>query len=120
MQNNGIGPTVFTSTSAVEGLLDDLTVTPKLLTPHNYRTKNRYRVLMDKTHTVDPESATTDKVYSFSRNFKLRGAKIKYSSSAGSIAATSSRALYFLIFAGTSAVLDTTPNNVFRLWYTDA
>jgi len=120
MQNNGVGPTLFTSTSLVEGLLDNAVITNTMLSPHNYRTKDRYHILWDKHITFNPDDVTANQTINYKKNIKLSGAKIKYGTSAGSIAATVGRALYFGIFGTTSSVTDVTPNIANRIWFTDS
>jgi len=116
-QNNGTGPVFLASSSLAEGLLDDTTITSSILSPHNYRTKQRYVILYDKLHLLTPQSAGTEVAMKLRRNFKLRGAKVKYSSSGATVADLPSRDLIYVQFSTVASTI--TVLNSFRLWYTD-
>lgn len=121
MQNNGVGPTFLTSTDPIQAVLDNSTVTNIMLSPHNYRTKDRYHILWDKVITINPQDSLSTSAHIYKKNIKLSGAKIKYGSSSGSIAATVGRALYFsIVGSGASAVNEVTPNISNRVWFTDS
>lgn len=118
-QNNGLGPVSLASTSIGEGLLDDTTITQTTLSPHNYRTSERYTVLYDKLHIMNADSTGVNLTKIFKIKKNLGGAKVKYSSSGATFAALPSRCLWFLVlgndFDATTAVQSTA-----RLWYTDS
>jgi len=120
MQTNGVGPIQFTSTSLTTGLLDNSTITDPLLVPHNYRTKDRYHILFDKVVIHQPSSTSTLEMTITKKNIKLGGAKIKYSSSSSAVTALASRSLWLMFLGNASAVTDSTPGIVCRVWYTDA
>lgn len=121
LQANGAAPTLYTSTSLTTGLLDNSLVSIPSMVPHNYRTKDRYHILFDKTYVNNAESSATIKWMQINKNFKLGGAKVKYGTSGNSIAAIASRALYFFCMAHTSSATDTTDFRVAtRFWFTDA
>ncbi|MGN5493394.1 hypothetical protein, partial [Campylobacter coli] len=58
LQTNGVGPTQLTSTSLITGVLDNGTITDALISPHNYRTRERYHILYDKLHHVNAQSSS--------------------------------------------------------------
>jgi len=116
-QNNSTGPVFLASSDINQGLLDDLTITPSVLSPHNHRTSQRYVVLYDQLHIINPQAATTTYTKNVRRNFKLRGAVVKYSSSGSLVSDLPSRDLIFIQFS--SVTSNVTCTNVFRFWYTD-
>lgn len=120
MQNNGTGPTVFTTSDLAQGVLDDTTIGSIFLCPHNYRTKERYHILMDKVLVMNPNATDTKQEIFYKKNIKLSGAKIKYSNSSGGYASVTSRALWILILADATTASEVTPVNSARFWYTDA
>lgn len=115
-QNNGIGPIFLASSSLTEGLLDDTTITNTTLSPHNYRTKQRYQVLYDQTHISNPQEPTCERTMYMRKNFKFHGMKIKYSGSGGTIAELPSRELFWVHFSPGASVSVTFTS---RTWYTD-
>jgi len=120
LQNNGVGPDVSTSVSIGTAVLDNATVTSTILCPHNYRTKHRYKILMDRVYNMNPDGTGVGKSLFVKRNLRLNGAKIKYQDSGATFASVTSRALWFMIIGNGSAVTDVTPTLSFRTWYTDA
>ncbi|AUM61855.1 capsid [uncultured virus] len=118
MQTNGVGPTALKSTNAVEGLLDDDTITQALLSPHNNRNKDRYHVLYDKTYTFHRQESTVVETYVVRKSFKLGGAKIKYASSGSTIAALTSRSLFVAGFVNSTSNLTFQIGH--RFWFTDS
>lgn len=118
-QTNGIGPYQLTSISSVDGLLDNSVVTNGIMAPHNYRTKNRYKILMDKTYTLNAQSSSMVPYLNIKRNFKLGGAKIKYSSSGGTYTSIPSRSLWYIILSDAQGLADAY-QHTFQVWYTDA
>lgn len=118
-QTNGTGPTIYTSTDINSGLLDNSTITSGVLCPHNYRCNDRYAILYDKVHSINPESSAVDKVIQFKKSFKLSGAKVKYSNSGALITSIPSRSLFYVQISY-APIASTTPTNSFRFWYTDA
>jgi len=118
MQANALAPTFFTAgTSPEEGLLDDTVITSRFLCPANYRTKQRYKILYDKTMAINPDSTTTSKAVFVKKSFNLGGAKVKYADSGATLASLTSRALYILCVGSTG---NTMGNNLgTRFWYTD-
>jgi len=119
LQTNGIGPIQLASTSLVTGVIDDTTIA-SILAPHNYRTKQRYKILHDKLYINNPDSTTTERMFQVKRNIKLGGATIKYNSSAGTTAALSSRSLWILTFCDSDSPSEISPYITARVWYTDA
>lgn len=120
IQTNGTGPIQATSVSPVTGLLDNATIVPTVISPHNYRTKNRYHVIMDKWLVLNPDSTGVNLTKMIKKNVKLSSAKIKYSDSGSTVASTVSRSLWLLVCANASGVTDVTPTISARFWYTDA
>lgn len=120
LQTNGSGPVILTSTLADSGLLDNSSITSVLLSPHNYRCSQRYKILYDKVHVLNPDSTTTQMARYIHINKRLGGAKIKYTDSSGTIASLTSRALCFSILSDTSSTTEITPTLCFRVWYTDS
>jgi len=120
LQTNGVGPIQFTSTSPNTGLLDNLTITDRLLSPPNYRAKERYKILYDKVFIDNAQSSAMTEAKFIRRNFKLGGAKIKYSDSNGNTASLVSRSLWFMILGNTASTTETAPGNSFRFYFTDA
>lgn len=118
LQTNGTGPVLFSSTSLNTGLLDDSVISNGVISPHNYRTKHRYKVLMDKCLTINPASSAVEPQLVFKKSISLHNARIKYSDSGATIASIVSRGLCFAILctASTTAV----PALGFRTWYIDA
>lgn len=119
-QTNGTGPVATTSTSLVNGLLDNSTTTDLLIAPLNYRNSQRFHILYDKQKVVNAESTTSLPVHIFHKNIKLNGAKIKYTSSAASTGSLSSRSLWTIICASVPAVADCTMALSSRVWFTDS
>jgi len=118
-QANGAAPDALTSTNAATAVWDNTTVSGgSTIVPYNYRAKQRYKVLYDRIITLEPESSTTEKVRFVRHNFRLNGAKIKYSDSGTTQASITSRNLIFayscISGSGVTCALS------FRLWYTDA
>jgi len=117
-QTNGVGPTAFTSTSTAEGLLDNAIINSTYC-PHNYRTKDRYVVLYDKRHIMNPDSTGVNLTKSFKFRTNLGGARIKYSGTGAVIGDLPSRGLFVLVqgsdFDATTSVLVSS-----RLWFTDS
>jgi len=113
-QNNGLGPVFLTSTNITEGILDDSVITNPVFSPHNYRTTQRYSILADHLYTSNPMEPTCERSLTFRKNLKFKGMKIKFSSSAGTIADLPSKDIFLLHF-GTGV----TPYFTSRVWYTD-
>lgn len=121
-QTNGSGPTLFTSGgNEAVALLDNTTVTVSALSPLNYRTHQRYHVLLDKVFQISADSSAVEKYHMIKKSIKLHNAKIKYSSSGSTVAALPSRVLFvYMISAGQAADTGNAYNNAVRVWYTDA
>lgn len=116
-QANGRAPEPLASTSLSEGLLDDTVITDLMLSPHNYRTKQRYQILVDKVVKVNPLSTAVLDSRIFKRNLSLGGAKVKYSDSTGNISSASSRSLVAFITGGGNS---SNTSYIFssRFWFT--
>lgn len=118
MQANVGAPTLLASTNAGLGLLDDTTVSDRFVAPLNYRTKQRYHVLWDKTYELNPTGGSAvPTARTIKKNFNLGGAKVKYSSS--SAGDQTSRALY-LYRSSSDTSSPTSDRLMTRIWYTDA
>jgi len=120
MQTNATGPVQLASTSLMTGLLDNSTITDVLTMPHNYRTKQRYHILMDKVMVMNGEESTSSKIWMLKKSLNLGGAKIKYGNSGSTVASLTSRSLWLLQIGTAIAVTDAAPQIGTRLWYTDA
>jgi len=119
--NTGASTVVFTGVGGVnngDALLDNTTITADLNAPHNYRTKDRYKVLSDQLYVMNPYSSVSTMALNIKKNFKLGGVKVKYANSGGGTASVVSKCLLFLMFG----VSGSTPavHNSFRMWYTDS
>lgn len=123
MQCNGVGYTAYTDPGASPhandaiALLDNNTIGSSIVCPHNYRTADRYKILMDKVYNLNPDSTATTKGIMISKSFKLGGAKIKYSSSSGASASLATRALTFVVFSSSGS--NVTGDFAFRTWFVD-
>lgn len=118
-QANGAAPDTLTSISPATAVFDNTTVSGgSTLVPYNYRTKNRYKVLYDRVITMIPQSTTTDMVRYVRHNFRLNGAKIKYSDSGATQASVTSRNLIFAYSCISGSLASCALS--FRLWFTDA
>jgi len=115
-QNDGSGPIFLASSSLVEGLLDDITITSPIYAPHNYRTKQRYQVLYDQVHVSNPAEPTCERSLYIKKNYKFHGKKIKYSGSGSAISDLPTHDLFWLHFE-TSGTVSITFSS--RTWYTD-
>jgi len=121
LQANGELPFMYTSdvgATASESVIDDSVVGYKLTAPLNYRTKQRFTILMDKVVVINPQSSSTEAMKYIKKNFVLGGAKVKYGSSSGTIDALPSRSLYVYGFIPTNNVFSSVAYT--RLWYTDS
>jgi len=120
MQTNGANPDMIASTSTLTGaLLDDSTCTNLMLCPHNYRTKHRYHILMDKLVIINFNDIGSNCQKKVKKNLNLGGAKIKYSDSGSGISSQTSRSLHMFALSSATALMPT-PRWFFRTWYTDA
>lgn len=120
MATDGLGPTLLASSFIGAGLLDDTFITTKIMSPHNYRTSDRYKILYDKTIYLNPDSSSVVINRMIKINRKLGGAKIKYADSGSTVTSIVSRALNMCFFADSSAVTDVTVYNSTRVWFTDS
>jgi len=100
--------------------LDIATITDPLIAPHDYRLKDRYKILQDRTIILNPQSGTTGQSQIYSGNFNLHGTQIKYLDSGGTIASLTSRNLFMISFASVTAVTDCTIGLGSRFWYSDS
>lgn len=118
LQTNGAASPAFTSISSLtEGLLDDSVITSRTICPRNYRTKDRYNILMDKLVIMNLDDVGTNLQKLIKKNIALSGAKIKYSDSGVTVASQPSRSLQ--MFALTNAANLINAQWSFRFWYTD-
>jgi len=121
MQTSGLGPDLLTAAGTLNAtaLLDNNTTTNSVMSPHNYRTKKRYKILMDRVFTKQPDDVLAEQILMINRNFKLGGAKIKYASSGSNTAAIVSRSLWVAVFGNTTAASVAASQQTFRVWFTD-
>lgn len=117
LQTNAVGPTALASTDPQLGLLDNVIITSPLLSPHNYRCHDRYKVLYDKVWIINPLSSAVLATHHVKKNFNLHNAKIKYGSSNSGVAGIVGRALYCMVIGPTNANLAINMN--FRSWFGD-
>lgn len=121
VQANGAAPGLLASANPSTGLLDDNIIGNVLLAPHNYRTKERYKVLMDKQYTQNPYEPTVLETMNIKKNFKLGGAKLKYGDTGTTVNNQASRALYvWAVNANDSGSANANWILTARLWYTDS
>jgi len=118
VQANGVASPMYTSTSSLtEGVLDDSVIASRTICPRNYRTKNRYHILMDKLVIMNLDDIGCNMQKLIKKNISLGGAKIKYSDSGATIAAQTSRSLQLFAISGTADTISAQWS--FRFWYTD-
>jgi hypothetical protein len=102
------------SLDLAEGLLDDTTIINTQLSPFNDRTKERYKILLDKRFLFNMEGS--DKQIHFRKKINLHNANIKYSDSGATAASLTSRSLIMLYTNMGSSITHSTTG---RLHYTD-
>jgi len=118
LQNNGGAPSI-TGGTPVDNLLDtSISPASPMVMPHNYRTKDRYKILYDKYMYINLVEPTVNQLILKRKSFKLGNAKVKYSDSGATNTSMPSRALYCVLLntAATTAVFDIN----YTFWFTDA
>lgn len=119
-QANNAAPTLLATSNASLALLDDNIIGNVLLSPHNYRTKDRYKVLMDKMIIQNTADSTAQEQRLIKKNFRLGGAKIKFGGTGTTVANSVSRALYcWAINSNDGVATNGAWQFTARLWYTD-
>lgn len=98
-QPNGAAPT----TLGANGILDNTTITNVLLSPHNYDSKDRYKILHDKVYVLTPATEGTVtagvvvQVGGIDRHvviWKKLGRNIKWNAANGTISEVVTNSLY--------------------------
>lgn len=117
LQANAGPPAIFSgSVLTDQALIDDSVCLDQQLAPLNYRTKERYKVLLDKRFVVNPMGGSVStEARVKSKSFNLGGAKIKYANSSGTTSPVT-RALYVYPFSNQSS----SDRLAVRFWFTDA
>lgn len=132
-QPNGAVP-VLTGASTTQSLLDNGNITDSTICPRNFNTIDRYHILYDKTHGINPgvvqtsvvaADPTTTKVVQRGKyiHFVVKlGRLVKYNNTSAAITAAVSNALHIAYFidngpaAGQAPVIQTG----LRLYYRDS
>jgi len=119
-QCNGGAPGItVTGSNYATALLDNVTVPNTSICRTNNRTSQRYKILYDKVHTVNPDTTNANVIRYFSINRRLSNARIKFDSSSGSgYSHLTSRTLNLLVITG-QTVTTTTVQVTCRFWYID-
>jgi len=123
-QVNGTAPfTLFTGTSPTasdlsNALFDDRAGMPNIMAHYNENTKARYKILYDKTHTVNFKTSTMLEAIQVKKSILLNNALVQYSGTALGIDSLPTRNLFFLYF---SSLTDNGPtiNANFRYFFID-
>jgi len=117
LQTNGQGFVPFITTGLpVEALIDDTVIVDKMLAPLNERTKQRYKVLMDKTYVLNTIYTGLANSINIQKTFSLSNAKQQYSSSGGNIGNCPARTLCYYLYSNRAD----TQTTAVRFWYKDA
>jgi len=128
-QANDANPATATFVSSQNSLLDGAVITVPQIMPYNYFAMDRYRVIYDKTFTLNPKvvsqssitggQTTTDEVGPVSLSFKKKiklNRRVKYNGAAGDITDIQTNSLFAVFYA----VEDPTLQFGARVYYKDA
>jgi len=69
-QANGAAPTLAATTDPSKAILDDNIIGSLNYSPHNYRTKDRYMILMDKLYSINPQDDPKIVVFDYPRTME--------------------------------------------------
>lgn len=104
-----------------EALLDDRAGMVSINAPYNQNTKDRYKILYDRTFNINPDNtATTDGyVVNINKMINLNNAIVTYSEGTATIDALPSRNLFVTYYYSLSSGTGVQMNFASRFFYTD-
>jgi len=124
--NGQTGLQLFTGTSPTtqelsSALLDDRAGMVSINAPYNQNTKDRYKVLYDRTFNINPDSAALpdDYVVNIRKMINLNNAVVMYSAGTSTIDALPSRNLFVTYYYSFSVDNTVQMNLTSRFFYTD-
>jgi len=112
-QFNGAGGSI---SGLGDGLLDDTTITQIQMAPLNYRCRERYIILLDKTYLFDPNSTLTNNVIYKKYNFNLYNKNVQFADSGGTFSSITKNSLNFFVASSNTGI---TQDLGFRYWFID-
>jgi len=124
--NGQAGLQLFTGTSPTtqelsQALLDDRAGMVTINAPYNQNTKDRYKILHDRTFNINPDSAALpdDYVINIKKMINLNNAVVMYSEGTATIDALPSRNLFVAYYYSLSTDNTVQMNFASRFFYTD-
>jgi len=129
-QPNGANP-VLVGASTTQSLLDTGVITEPINAPRNFNTIDRYKILYDKTHVINPQvvkgttpasgAVTTYCAMQKHVSFRINLNRIiKYNNTTAVIAAAASNALHIAYWTDTTITQQPDYSAGYRLYYRDS
>lgn len=123
-QPNGANPTVV-GASTTQSLLDTGVITDVMLAPRNFNTIDRYKILQDRTYTIDPqEKNIANTAYLVQGKYihiqQKLNRLVKYNNTSAAITAAVSNALHLVFYTDPTNANPGSVSIAARLYYRDS